>query len=76
MSTFRHIFVPFGAARRFRDLPLFLKGLVVIAIPLVGLLAIVVAFYFVQRANQEAERSVTHTMEVRSQIQAVHTRIE
>ncbi|MGE5645160.1 MAG: ATP-binding protein [Acidobacteriota bacterium] len=61
---------------RFRDLPLFLKGLSVIAIPLAGLLAIVIAFYFVQRANQEAERSVTHALEVRSQIQVVQTRLE
>jgi PAS domain S-box-containing protein len=61
---------------RFRDLPLYLKGLAVIAIPLVGMLAVVVTFYFAQRANQEAERAVTHTLEVRSQVQAVHTRLE
>ena len=61
---------------RFRDLPLHLKGLALIAIPLVGMLAVVVTFYFAQRATQEAEMAVTHTLEVRSQVQAVHTRLE
>ncbi len=67
---------PLRAVGRFRDLPLYAKGLAVVAIPLAGLLAVIIASYFVQRANQDAMQGVTHTLEVRSQIQTVHTRLE
>jgi PAS domain S-box-containing protein len=67
---------PLRTARRFRDLPLSTKGLAVVAIPLAGLIAVTLAFYFVQRANQDAMHGVTHTLEVRSEIQTVHTRLE
>ncbi len=62
--------------RRMHGLPLYIKGLIVVAIPLAGLLAVSVAFYFVQRENQSAETWVSHTLEVRSEIQMVHTRLE
>lgn len=61
---------------RFRDLPLYLKGMVVVAIPMAGVLIIIIAFYLVQRSNHDAEQWVTHALEVRSEIQTVHTRIE
>jgi len=67
---------PLRAAGRFRDLPLYVKGLAVVAIPLAGLLAVILASYFVQRANQDAMQGVTHALEVRSEIQTVHTRLE
>ena len=72
--------MPVNAPRRaiqsFRDLPLQVKGLVVVAIPLVWVLALAAAFYFVQRENQVAENWVTHALEVRADLQAVHTRVE
>jgi PAS domain S-box-containing protein len=64
------------AAQKLADLPLRIKGLLVVAIPLAGLLGVIVAFYFVQRANQDAERWVTHAIEVRSNIQMLHTWVE
>jgi PAS domain S-box-containing protein len=67
---------PSRAVLPFRDLPLRVKGLAVVAIPLVWVLAVAAAFYFVQRENQAAELWVTQTLEVRSEIQAVHRRVE
>ena len=67
---------PLRTARRFRDLPLYAKGLAVIAIPLAGLVAAILASYFVQRANQDAMQWLTHTLEVRSQIQTVRNRLQ
>jgi two-component system cell cycle sensor histidine kinase/response regulator CckA len=60
----------------FRDLPLYAKGLAVVIIPLLWLLAVAVAFYVVQRENQSAQRWVSHTLEVRAEIQLAHTRVE
>jgi two-component system cell cycle sensor histidine kinase/response regulator CckA len=65
-----------SAFRPFRDLPLRVKGLAVVAIPVVWLLAVAAAFYFVERSDQSAQDWVSHTLEVRSEIQAVHSRFE
>ena len=70
----------FGAPRRaawgLRDLPLYAKGLAVVALPLAWLLVVAIAFYLVQRENQSAGNWVRHTQEVRAEIQLVHTRVE
>ncbi len=70
----------FGAPRRaawgLRNLPLYAKGLAVVALPLAWLLVVAIAFYLVQRENQSAGNWVRHTQEVRSEIQLVHTRVE
>jgi PAS domain S-box-containing protein len=69
-----------AASRRtgwtFHDLPLYAKGLAVVIIPLVWLLAVAAAFYLVQRENQSAQLWVSHTLEVRSDIQTLRTRVE
>jgi PAS domain S-box-containing protein len=57
-------------------MPLRVKGLVVILVPLLALFVVVTAFYLVQRENQSAENLVGHTLEVKAQIQLVRTRIE
>jgi PAS domain S-box-containing protein len=67
---------PRRAAWRLRNLPLYAKGLAVVALPLAWLLVVAIAFYLVQRENQSAGSWVRHTQEVRSQIQLVHTRVE
>ncbi len=67
---------PRRAAWRLRNLPLYAKGLAVVALPLAWLLVVAIAFYLVQRDNQSAENWVRHTQEVRSEIQLVHTRVE
>ncbi len=64
------------AIQGFRDLPLQTKGLAVVSIPLAGLMLVVFAFYMAQRENQSAERAVTHSLEVRGQIQEVHSRVQ
>jgi len=66
----------FSVFRRVRDIPLRVKGLVIILIPLLALFLVVAAFYLVQRENQSAESLVGHTLEVKSEIQLVRTRIE
>jgi len=72
--------MPFGAPRRaawrLRDLPLYAKGLAVVALPLAWLLVVAGAFYLVQRDTQSAGNWVRHTQEVRSEIQLLHTRVE
>jgi len=60
----------------FRDLPLSIKGLAVVAIPITALISVAFSFFLVQRENQHAERWVKHSLEVRSQVQIVHTRLE
>ena len=67
---------PRRAAWRLRNLPLYAKGLAVVALPLAWLLVVAIAFYLVQRENQSAGNWVRHTQEVRSEIQLVHTRVE
>ncbi len=71
-----HISAPRRAVLRFRDLPLYAKGLAVVALPLAWLLVVASAFYFVQRENEAAQRWVGHALEVRSELQLVHTRVE
>jgi len=67
---------PRRAAWRLRNLPLYAKGLAVVALPLVWLLVVAGAFYLVQRDSQSAGNWVRHTQDVRSEIQLVHTRVE
>ena len=67
---------PRRAAWRLRNLPLYAKGLAVVALPLAWLLVVAGAFYLVQRDTQSAGNWVRHTQEVRSEIQLVHTRVE
>ncbi len=64
----------FRAIDRLRDLPLLAKGLAVVAIPLTGLMLVVFAFYMVQREGQAAEHWVTHSLEVRAEIEQVYSR--
>ncbi len=66
----------FRSIRPISDMPLKFKGLIVVAIPLAGLIAAVLAFYLVQNENKRAEQWVTHTLEVRNEIQMVHTRLD
>jgi PAS domain S-box-containing protein len=73
-GTMRDAF--FRAIGRFRDLPLQTKGLAVVAIPLAGLMLVVFAFYMALRDNEAAERAVTHSLEVRAQIEEVHSRVQ
>ncbi len=68
--------VPRRGVRAFRNLPLYVKGLAVVALPLAWLLLVTVAFYFVQQENQSAQRWVSHTLEVRAEIQRIHTTVE
>src|SRR6266542_684175 len=57
----------------FADLPLRDKGLVVVSIPVLALLLALTAMVFVQRAQQEAERLVRHTQDVRQKLQVALT---
>jgi two-component system cell cycle sensor histidine kinase/response regulator CckA len=62
--------------RHVRDIPLKIKGLVLILIPLLALFLVITAFYLVQRENQGAQRAINHALEIEAQIQLVRTRIE
>jgi PAS domain S-box-containing protein len=53
----------------FADLPLRQKGLVLVAIPVLALLIVLAALVAVQHDEQEAERWVRHTFEVRQNLQ-------
>jgi PAS domain S-box-containing protein len=53
----------------FADLPLRDKGLVVVSIPVLALLVALVALTAVQREEQQAERLVQHSREVRESLQ-------
>src|SRR5690348_12750994 len=57
----------------FTNLPLRDKGLVVVAIPVLALLVVLAAMVFVQREEQQAERLVQHSMEVRQNMQLALT---
>jgi PAS domain S-box-containing protein len=57
------------AAPAFADLPIRTKGMVVVAIPVLALLVMLAAVLFVQRDEQDAERWVRHTLEVRQDLQ-------
>ena len=57
----------------FTNLPLREKGLVVVSIPVVALLAALTAAVFVQRAQQSAEQVVRHTQDVRQRMQLALT---
>ncbi len=59
-----------------RDWPLYAKGLIVIAVPVIGLLALTIAFYAVHLDEREAQRWVSRTLEVRSQVQLIHNHLE
>ncbi len=65
-----------SAGHGLADLPLYLKGLIVVAIPLAALVVVTVSLYFMERENQEAERWVRQTLRVGTQIQMVHTAVE
>ncbi len=65
-----------SAIQHFRNLPLQAKGLVVVAIPLAGLLLVLLSFYMVQRENQAAEQALMHAFELRTGSQALHTAIQ
>ena len=67
---------PRRAVWKLRDLPLYAKGLAVVALPLAWLLVVAIAFYVVQRENETAAFWVRHTQEVRGEIQSVHTHVE
>jgi signal transduction histidine kinase len=65
-----------GRAQRvlnWADLPLRMKGLVVIAIPLIALLVAIASFYVLQSQQALAEERVRRTLQVRANIQQVHT---
>jgi len=64
------------AIRGLADLPLYIKGLIVVAIPLAALMVVTLSLYFVQRQNQEAEHWVRQTLSVGTQIQMVHGALE
>jgi PAS domain S-box-containing protein len=59
------------ALMRWTDLPLRAKGLVVIAIPSSAILLMAIAAFVVGIRERESELQILHTMEVRSQIQAL-----
>jgi signal transduction histidine kinase/ActR/RegA family two-component response regulator len=60
---------PQSAALLWADLPLRIKGLVVVAIPLAALLTATVSYFVSERENQQAESWVTQTHQVRTDIQ-------
>ena len=64
------------ALQRFRDLPLQAKGQLVVAIPLIGLVLGIFAFYLVEKEDQAAQHWITRTFEARSEIQQVRSRLE
>jgi len=57
----------------FTNLPLRDKGLVVVSIPVLSLVIVLAAMVFVQREEQQAERLVQHSMEVRRDLQLALT---
>src|SRR5579862_876524 len=57
----------------FADLPVRTKGLVVVAIPVLALLTALTALLFTMREEQDAERWVRHTLEVRQDLQVAFT---
>jgi PAS domain S-box-containing protein len=57
----------------FSNFPLRDKGLVVVSLPVLALLIALSAMVFMQRAQQEAERLVRHTQEVRQKLQLALT---
>ncbi|SFX65143.1 PAS domain S-box-containing protein [Pseudomonas sp. NFACC49-2] len=59
--------------RRWDDLPLRGKALVVISLPLVVLLLSLVLIYFTERQTARAEEDVRRVLRVQGDIQAVHT---
>ncbi|TWC11473.1 MULTISPECIES: ATP-binding protein [unclassified Pseudomonas] len=61
------------AARRWADLPLRGKALVVISLPLVVLLLSLVLIYTTERQTARAEEDVRRVLRVQGDIQAVHT---
>ncbi|CAH0143014.1 ATP-binding protein [Pseudomonas mediterranea] len=61
------------AARRWADLPLRGKALVVISLPLVVLLLSLVLIYITERQTARAEEDVRRVLRVQGDIQAVHT---
>ncbi len=60
-------------ALNWADLPLRTKGLVVITIPLIALLVAIASFYVLQSQQALAEQRVQRTLQVRANIQQVHT---
>lgn len=60
---------PQRAALVWANLPLRIKGFVVVAIPLAALLTATVSYFVSERANRQAESWVTQTHEVRADIQ-------
>lgn len=60
-------------ARRWADLPLRGKALVVISLPLVVLLLSLVLIYITERQTARAEEDVRRVLRVQGDIQAVHT---
>ncbi|MET3457727.1 ATP-binding protein [Pseudomonas kilonensis] len=63
----------FVAARRWADLPLRGKALVVISLPLVVLLLSLVLIYITERQTARAEEDVRRVLLVQGDIQTVHT---
>jgi len=59
--------------QKWLDLPLRVKGLVVLAIPLVALLLSSLSFYLMGQQEDAAERWVIHTAEVKGQIHQTHS---
>jgi PAS domain S-box-containing protein len=64
------------AVERLGNLPLQVKGLIVLAIPLFGLLLVSTALYLTQRDGQSAQQRIAHTVAVRSQIQKTQSLAE
>src|SRR5215471_18252867 len=62
-----------GASSAFSNLPLRDKGLVVVSVPVVALLIVLAGMVFVQREEQQAERLLQHTMDVRQNLQLALT---
>lgn len=60
-------------ARRWADLPLRGKALVVISLPLVVLLLSLILIYITERQTARAEEDVRRVLQVQGDIQAVHT---
>src|SRR5262245_54163664 len=61
------------ASSAFSNLPLRDKGLVVVAVPVVALLIVLAGLVQVQREEQQAARSLQHTMDVRQNLQLALT---
>jgi two-component system sensor histidine kinase/response regulator len=63
-------------SRSWRNLSLRAKGLLVVVLPIVALVASLSMFYVVRREEQSAQQWVEHTLEVRDKIQLTHTHLE